>query len=156
MKAAIVPAVLRGEDWISLGITEPGGGSDVANLRTTAVRDGGHEAVGIRYGNRRVGARPSIHDAGNIYNQEVAIKYIATLTKGKTISHTMEILIDYLLPHIGETNFQSKAYYLGYMVNKLLKVLKSTRISFAITWSNSLLSCCFSNTSTQCLVPHSL
>ena len=66
--------------------------------------------------------RPSIHDAGNIYNQEVAIKYIATLTKGKTISHTMEILIDYLLPHIGETNFQSKAYYLGYMVNKLLKV----------------------------------
>jgi DNA-directed RNA polymerase II subunit RPB2 len=66
--------------------------------------------------------RPSIHDAGNIYNQEVAIKYIATLTKGKTISHTMEILIDYLLPHIGETNFQSKAYYIGYMVNKLLKV----------------------------------
>ena len=66
--------------------------------------------------------RPSIHDAGNIYNQEVAIKYIATLTKGKTVSHTMEILIDYLLPHIGETNFQSKAYYIGYMVNKLLKV----------------------------------
>jgi len=66
--------------------------------------------------------RPSIHDAGNIFNQEVAIKYISTLTKGKTISHTMEILIDYLLPHIGETNFQSKAYYLGYMVNRLLKV----------------------------------
>jgi len=45
MKAAIVPAVLRGEDWISLGITEPGGGSDVANLRTTAVRDGDHFVV---------------------------------------------------------------------------------------------------------------
>ena len=29
---------------------------------------------------------PSVHDAGNIYNQETAIKYIATLTKGKTIS----------------------------------------------------------------------
>ena len=45
MKAAIAPAVLRGEDWISLGITEPGGGSDVANLRTTAVRDGDHFVV---------------------------------------------------------------------------------------------------------------
>ncbi|MDO9015528.1 MAG: acyl-CoA dehydrogenase family protein [Deltaproteobacteria bacterium] len=35
-----VPRVLRGE-WVSaLAITEPGGGSDVANLQTRAVRDG--------------------------------------------------------------------------------------------------------------------
>ena len=40
MKAKIAPPVLRGESWISLGITEPGGGSDVASLKTTAVRDG--------------------------------------------------------------------------------------------------------------------
>ena len=40
MKDAIAPPILRGEAWISLGITEPGGGSDVANLQTTAVRDG--------------------------------------------------------------------------------------------------------------------
>ena len=39
MKNAL-SAILRGEAWISLGITEPGGGSDVANLQTTAVRDG--------------------------------------------------------------------------------------------------------------------
>lgn len=39
MKEDIAPAVLRGESWISLGITEPGGGSDVANLSTVAVRD---------------------------------------------------------------------------------------------------------------------
>ena len=45
MKANIAPAVLRGESWISLGITEPGGGSDVANLATTAVRDGDHFIV---------------------------------------------------------------------------------------------------------------
>ena len=32
---------------------------------------------------------PSIHDAGEIYSQEVAIKYIATLTKNKTIPHTL-------------------------------------------------------------------
>jgi len=35
-----IPRVLRGE-WVSaLAITEPGGGSDVARLRTRAVRDG--------------------------------------------------------------------------------------------------------------------
>jgi acyl-CoA dehydrogenase len=37
----VVPAVLRGEKIAALAITEPGGGSDVASLRTTARRDGG-------------------------------------------------------------------------------------------------------------------
>ena len=68
---------------------------------------------------------PSIHDAGGIFNQEVALKYIATLTKGKTIVHVMEILMDYLLPHIGENNFNNKAYFIGFMVFKLLKVYKN-------------------------------
>ncbi|KEF30714.1 Acyl-CoA dehydrogenase, short-chain specific [Marinobacter nitratireducens] len=36
----IVPPVLRGEKISALAITEPGGGSDVANLKTRAVRDG--------------------------------------------------------------------------------------------------------------------
>ena len=67
---------------------------------------------------------PSIHDAGEIYNQEIAIKYIATLTKNKTVPHTLHILCDYLLPHIGETNYIDKAFYLGYMVFELLKVFK--------------------------------
>ncbi|MBN7797941.1 acyl-CoA dehydrogenase family protein [Parahaliea mediterranea] len=40
MKQAVAPAVLAGEKHISLGITEPGAGSDVAGLATTAVRDG--------------------------------------------------------------------------------------------------------------------
>ena len=66
--------------------------------------------------------RPSIHNAGNIFNQEVALKYIATFTKGKTIPHILEILMDYFLPHMGENNFKEKAYYLGYMVFELLKV----------------------------------
>lgn len=35
-----VRPVLAGEKIAALGITEPGGGSDVANLQTTAVRDG--------------------------------------------------------------------------------------------------------------------
>lgn len=35
-----IPGVLRGERIAALAITEPGGGSDVASLRCTAVRDG--------------------------------------------------------------------------------------------------------------------
>lgn len=40
LKAAVIPPVLRGEKHISLAVTEPGGGSDVANLRCKARRDG--------------------------------------------------------------------------------------------------------------------
>jgi acyl-CoA dehydrogenase len=40
MKQEVAPPVLSGHKHISLGITEPGGGSDVASLATTAVRDG--------------------------------------------------------------------------------------------------------------------
>ena len=42
LKQAIVPPVLAGDKIAALGITEPGGGSDVANLRTTARREGDH------------------------------------------------------------------------------------------------------------------
>lgn len=44
-KERFVPPVLRGEKVASLGITEPGGGSDVGNLRTRAVRDGSSYVV---------------------------------------------------------------------------------------------------------------
>lgn len=40
IKQVVVPAVLAGEKRISLAITEPGAGSDVAQIATTAVRDG--------------------------------------------------------------------------------------------------------------------
>jgi acyl-CoA dehydrogenase len=40
MKAKIIPPVLAGEKIAALAVTEPSGGSDVAALRTTAVRDG--------------------------------------------------------------------------------------------------------------------
>ena len=63
---------------------------------------------------------PSVHDAGGIFTQRNALKYIALLTKGKTIPHALEILCDYFLPHIGEKNFKQKAYYLGYIVFRLL------------------------------------
>ena len=65
---------------------------------------------------------PSIHDAGTIFTQEVAIRYIGTFTKGKSREHVMEILMNYLLPNIGELNFRDKAAFIGYMVIQLLKV----------------------------------
>jgi len=65
---------------------------------------------------------PSVHDAGRIFTQNLAIKYIATFTKGKTVSHVLEILMNYFLPHIGTNNFNEKAFFLGYMVIELLKV----------------------------------
>ena len=40
LKRRIAPEVLAGEKIICLGITEPGGGSDVANLKTRAERKG--------------------------------------------------------------------------------------------------------------------
>lgn len=40
LQAEVVPPVLRGERIAALGITEPGGGSDVAALRTIARREG--------------------------------------------------------------------------------------------------------------------
>lgn len=40
LQAEVVPPVLRGERIAALAITEPGGGSDVAGLRTTARADG--------------------------------------------------------------------------------------------------------------------
>lgn len=40
LKQRVVPQVLGGEKIAALAITEPGGGSDVANLSTRAVREG--------------------------------------------------------------------------------------------------------------------
>jgi len=65
---------------------------------------------------------PSVHDASMIFNQMSALKYIATFTKRQTISNTMEILMNSFLPHIGELNFLDKAYFVGYMVYRMLKV----------------------------------
>ncbi|WP_137951991.1 acyl-CoA dehydrogenase family protein [Pseudomonas sp. 2VD] len=45
VRERVVPAVLRGEKIMALAVTEPSGGSDVANLKTRAVRDGDHYRV---------------------------------------------------------------------------------------------------------------
>jgi DNA-directed RNA polymerase II subunit RPB2 len=65
---------------------------------------------------------PSIHDANQIFNKQNALEFIAELTKRGNVSTVIEILSDYFLPHIGELNLLDKAYFVGYMVNRLLKV----------------------------------
>ena len=45
VKARVLPQILSGQKISALAITEPGGGSDVANLRTKARRNGDHYIV---------------------------------------------------------------------------------------------------------------
>lgn len=45
LKARVLPGVLAGEKISALAVTEPGAGSDVAQLATTAKRDGDHYVV---------------------------------------------------------------------------------------------------------------
>ena len=45
LKQRVIPPVLSGDKIAALAVTEPGGGSDVAALKTTAVREGAHYIV---------------------------------------------------------------------------------------------------------------
>ena len=45
MKSRVAPPVLAGDKLIALCVTEPSGGSDVANIKTRAVRRGDHYVV---------------------------------------------------------------------------------------------------------------
>ncbi|EDQ31835.1 Acyl-CoA dehydrogenase [Hoeflea phototrophica DFL-43] len=44
-KAHYLPRILSGEDWWCQGYSEPGAGSDLANVQTSAVRNGDHYVV---------------------------------------------------------------------------------------------------------------
>jgi DNA-directed RNA polymerase II subunit RPB2 len=93
--------------------------------------------VGEEYSRYQRVLIPCVHDAGRIYTEEAAQAYIGTFTKGKGRTHALEILSDYLLPHIGEANFREKALFIGYMVLRMLRVYsgadpETDRDSFAM------------------------
>ena len=75
VKARVLPEVLSGKKISALAITEPGGGSDVANLRTRARRDGNHYVVngektfitsGVRADYLTVAVRTGSEGAGGV------------------------------------------------------------------------------------------
>jgi acyl-CoA dehydrogenase len=45
LKERFLPAICRGEKLTAIAVTEPGGGSDVAAIRTRAVREGDHYVI---------------------------------------------------------------------------------------------------------------
>jgi acyl-CoA dehydrogenase len=45
LKEQYLPGICRGETLTAVAVTEPGGGSDVAAIRTRAVRDGDHYVI---------------------------------------------------------------------------------------------------------------
>jgi len=71
--------------------------------------------------------RPSINDSGTFYTQLACLNYISVFLKHTTIDETHNILTNYLLPHMGEMNYTTKALFLGYMTYELLKVINGDR-----------------------------
>jgi len=65
---------------------------------------------------------PSIHDANKVFDQITALEFIKTFTKRQTVTTVLDILMNYFLAHVGVTNFIDKAYFIGNMVYKLLRV----------------------------------
>jgi len=72
---------------------------------------------------------PSVHDSATILTQETALNYIRLLIKkASSTAQVLHILSDYFLPHVGDTNYISKAYSLGWIVNRLIKVSRGMEV----------------------------
>jgi len=65
----------------------------------------------------------SIHDANIVLDRMAALEFIANATKRGTIDGLLDIFANYMLVHLGETNYIDKAFFLGKMVFKMLKVV---------------------------------
>ena len=63
-----------------------------------------------------------VHDASSIMTQNEAFEYIACVVKGRSMWRAQQIMADFFLPHVGELNFMEKAYFIGYLVNRLMLV----------------------------------
>ena len=89
-----VRPTLAGETIGALGVTEPGGGTDVGNLRTTAVRDGDVYVVNgsktfITSGTRADFVTTAVRTGGPGY-QGISLVVVDTNTPGFTVTRSLE------------------------------------------------------------------
>jgi acyl-CoA dehydrogenase len=93
-KSRFVPPVLIGQKIAALGVTEPYGGSDVAGLQTTAVREGDHYVVNgskmfITSGFRADQVTCAVRTGGE-GPSGISFLVIESATPGYTVSEKME------------------------------------------------------------------
>jgi acyl-CoA dehydrogenase len=98
LKATHLPAICRGEKVTAIAVTEPGGGSDVAALRTRAVRDGGDYVLngtkmfitnGAMADVYFVAARVETRDTGKRHGG-ISMFLVERDTPGFTVSRTLD------------------------------------------------------------------
>jgi len=93
-KSRLIPSVLKGDKISALGITEPNAGSDVANIRTKAVRQGEHYVVNgsktfITSGARANQLTCAVRTGGEGY-QGISILVMESDTPGYSVSEKLK------------------------------------------------------------------
>ncbi|HMK35507.1 MAG TPA: acyl-CoA dehydrogenase family protein [Desulfomonilaceae bacterium] len=160
-KQRFIPPVLRGEKVAALGITEPGGGSDVANISTRAVRDGDHYVVSgtktmITSGTRADLVTMAVRTGGPGH-RGVSLLVVESDSPGFTVSKklkklcwwasdTAELSLDEVVVpaanRLGEEgaafyglmhNFQKERLYLALMANTTAQLALDESIKYART-----------------------
>ena len=98
LKEKYLPAICRGEALTAIAVTEPGGGSDVAAIRTRAVRDGDHYVINgakmfITNGATAdvffLAARVETADTGKRH-RGISMFLVERTTPGFTVSRTLD------------------------------------------------------------------
>jgi len=160
-KQRFIPPVLAGEKVAALAITEPGGGSDVAGLRTRAVRRGDHYVVSgsktmITSGTRADQVTMAVR-TGDPGHKGISLLVVETDTPGFSVSKklkkmgwwasdTAELALDEvrvpaenLLGQEGAGfygimhNFQKERLYLTLMANTTAQMALEESIKYANT-----------------------
>ena len=98
LKRRIAPQVLRGDKIICLAISEPNAGSDVANIATTARRDGDHYVVN--------GEKAFISNGVRSDYMSVAVR-----TGGEGMGGISLLLIEADTPGISRTNMKKSGWW---------------------------------------------
>lgn len=160
-KQRFIPPVLRGEKIAALGITEPGGGSDVANVRTRAIRDGDYYIVNgsktmITSGCRADFVTMAVRTGEPGY-KGISLMVIDTDTPGFTVSKKLrkmgwwasdtaelaladvKVPVENLLGHEGSAfygimrNFQKERLYLAVMANTTAQMALEESLKYSGT-----------------------